>query len=370
MPQVKTAKLLLVGLLILPASFIGCSDPNSQAPFNADTGSHAVSWLPADHMAAATTDINSCSSCHGADYSGGVCGVSCTSCHMGGVTNIHPAGWLGDACSNHGTFVLSSPSGTSGCANAYCHGTNLGGVPQSGPSCTKCHPTIPTQPSCGTCHGIPPDGLAPAGNAYPNLPGKHATHTALVGVTCATCHNRSCDQHMNGTVNVIFDAAYNAETGIASFGTSSGATCGNVSCHGGPRTQRIRTDTSQGIYTQVTSASTWTSDPSGTPDWYTGSINLNDTAQCFSCHVYGNTLYNGYFSGKHYFHVVENGFTCISCHDTIKLTNASFHFPDLRSHVISSSSASASTNSWLNYNGTTCTNATTGCHQGETRNWR
>ncbi len=531
MPQVKTAKSLFAGFLILTAFFIGCSDPNAQSPINPDTGSHSANWLPAAHMAAATSDPNSCSACHGSDFNGGISGVSCTSCHlgsstsvhpsdwvpvssmhgpyvkanstsacanqfchglsltgvpysgpscsschlggltsghpadwvpiysthgpyvntsptgtsacanqachgttltgvpnsgpsctlchlgsptsvhpvdwvpiysthgpyvntsptgtsacanqychgpsltgvpdsgpsctschMGGVTNIHPAGWLGDACSNHGTYALTN--GTAGCANVYCHGTNLGGVPQSGPSCTKCHPTIPTSPSCGTCHGVPP-----AGTAYPDIAGKHATHLALNGVTCATCHNRSCNQHMNGTVDVIFDPAYNAETGTAAFGISAGATCGNVSCHGGPRTQRIRTIPSQGIYTQVTSASTWTSDPSGTPDWYSGSISLNDTNQCFSCHVYGNTLYNGYFSGKHYFHAIEHGVTCISCHDTIKLANTSFHFPNLRAHVISSSTASASTNSWLNYNGSTCTNANIGCHP-DTRNWR
>lgn len=479
MPQVKTAKSLFAGFLIFTASFIGCSDPNAQSPINPDTGSHSANWLPAAHMAAATSDPNSCSACHGADFNGGISGVSCTSCHlgsptsvhpvdwvpvysahgpyvkanststcanqychglsltgvpasgpsctschlggltsghpadwvpiysthgpyvttngtnscsnqschgttltgvpdsgpsctichMGGVTNIHPAGWLGDACSNHGTYALTN--GTTGCANIYCHGATLAGVPQSGPSCTKCHPTIPTSPSCGACHGIPPNGLAPAESAYPNLPGKHATHMALNGVTCATCHNRSCGQHMNGTVDVIFDAAYNAETGTGSFNTTV-KTCSEISCHGGPRSQRIRTTVvspSVYIYTQVTSATTWTSDPAQTPDWYNGSISLNDTTQCFLCHIYGNTLYNGYFSGKHYLHVIVRGMTCISCHDTLKLTNASFHFPNLRAHVISSSTASASTNSWLNYNGTTCTNATVGCHP-DTRNWR
>ena len=367
MPQIRTAKLLSFGLPVLAALLIGCSDPNTQSPFNPDTGSHAVNWLPAAHMDAAESNLNSCSGCHGPDFAGGISGVSCTSCHMGGVTNIHPAGWMGDACSNHGTFALAN--GTTGCANMYCHGANLTGVPESGPSCTKCHPTIPTSPSCGTCHGIPPDGLAPAGNVYPNLPGKHAKHMALSGVTCETCHNRTCDQHLDGIVEVIFDSAYNAETGIGSFGTGTGATCANVSCHGGPRAQSIRTIPPD-IFTQVTSSSTWTSDPSATPDWYNGSsYNYSDTTQCFLCHIYGNTLYNGYFSGQHYFHAVQQGITCISCHDTIKLSNAPFHFPDLRSHVISSATASASTNSWLNYNGTTCTNTSSGCHT-DTRNWR
>jgi predicted CxxxxCH...CXXCH cytochrome family protein len=353
MPQVKIAKLLFVGLLTLTASFIGCSDPNTQSPFNADTG-HAANWLPTAHMEAATSDLNSCGACHGANYSGGVSGVSCTSCHMGGVTNIHPAGWLGDACTNHGTFVLTSPSGTSGCSNAYCHGTNLGGVPESGPSCTKCHPTIPTSPSCGTCHGTPPNGLAPTGNVYPNLPGKHATHMALNGVTCAACHNRSCDQHMNGTVDVMFDAVYNAKSGTGSFNTTA-KTCQEVSCHGGPRTQTLaQMEQNPPQY-----------DLAQTPDWYTGSITV--ASQCQTCHIYGTTEYNSYLSGKHFFHRIHA--TCIDCHDTIKLTNPAIHFPNLSSPVISAGTASATTNSWLNYNGTTCTNANTGCHQGDTRNW-
>ncbi len=414
MPQVKTAKLLFVGFLTLAASVAGCSDPNAQSPINPDTGSHAATWLPAAHMAAAKSNVDSCSTCHGSDLSGGISGVSCTSCHlgsptsvhpadwvpaysmhgsyvntcptgtsacanqychgtaltgvpdsgpsctschMGGVTNIHPAGWLGDACSNHGTFVLSSPSGTSGCSNVYCHGTNLEGVPQSGPSCTKCHPTIPTASSCGTCHGIPPDGLAPAGNAYPNLPGKHATHMALNGVTCATCHSRSCDQHMNGTVDVIFSAAYSAKSGTGSFNTTA-KTCSEVSCHGGTRTQTLA----------QMQQNPPQSNPGQTPDWYTGSIAIS--SQCQACHIYGTTEYNSYYSGKHYFHLGGTGTqyaTCADCHSSLILSDASKHFPDLGSHIISAGTASATTWSWLNYNGTTCTYA--GCHGGDTRNW-
>jgi predicted CxxxxCH...CXXCH cytochrome family protein len=569
MPQVKTAKLLFVGFLTLTASFIGCSDPNAQSPINSDTGKHAANWLPAAHMAAATSDLDSCSTCHGADFNGGISGVSCTSCHlgsstsvhpatwvpvysthgpyatangtnacsnqychgpsltgvpnsgpsctschlgsptsvhpadwvpvysthgpyvkanstsacanqychglsltgvansgpsctschlggltsghpadwvpiysthgpyvtangtnscsnqychgttltgvpdsgpsctlchlgtptsvhptdwvpvysthgpyvntnptgtsacanqychgpslagvpdsgpsctschMGGVTNIHPAGWLGDACTNHGNYALTN--GTTGCANIYCHGATLGGVPQSGPSCTQCHPTIPTSPSCGTCHGIPPNGSAP-----PNLPGKHSKHLALNGVTCATCHSRSCNQHMNGTVDVIFDATYNAKSGTGSFNTTA-KTCSAVSCHGGPRTQTR----AQGQQTPPQSS------PAQTPDWYTGSITVNE--ECSTCHIYGTTEYNSYVSGKHKQHVVDRAHPCINCHDTIKL--AVSHFADLGTAVISAGTASATTNSWLYYNGTTCTNANIGCHQGETRNW-
>src|SRR5512143_1559107 len=521
MSQVKTAKSLFAGFLVLTAFFIGCSDPNAQSPIDPESGSHAANWLPAAHMAAATSNPDSCSTCHGADFKGGISGVSCTSCHlgsptsvhpenwvpvysmhgpyvktnstsacanqychglsltgapdsgpsctschiggltsghpsdwvpiysthgpyvntsptgtsacanqachgttltgvpgsgpsctlcqrasptsvhpanwvpiysthgpyvntaptgtsacanqychgpsltgvpdsgpsctschMGGVTNIHPAGWLGDACSNHGTYALTN--GTTGCSNVYCHGTNLGGVPQSGPSCTKCHPTIPTSPSCGTCHGIPP-----AGTAFPDTAGKHATHLALNGVTCATCHNRSCDQHMNGTVDVIFDAVYNAKTGTGSFNATA-KTCSEVSCHGGPRTQtlaQMQNNPPQSGLAQ-------------TPDWYAGSITVG--SQCQAWHIYGTTEYNSYFSGQHFKHLGGPGYiiaTCSSCHDTIKLADPAIHFPNLNSHVISAGTASATTWSWINYTGTNCTNSNAGCHPGDTRNW-
>ncbi|HUJ18460.1 MAG TPA: hypothetical protein VL197_10775 [Nitrospirota bacterium] len=474
MPRGEDKKVLYCCFLLLALSLAGCSDPNTKAVVNTDTGQHASGWLPAGHMTAARTDAVVCESCHGSNLQGGISGISCTSCHLGspssvhpadwnpvysahgpyvktkttsscanqychgasltgvpesgpscsschiggttsehpanwdpvysahgpyakvngtttcssqychgpslagvpgsgpsctschlgGVTSFHPAEWAGDACTNHGAYAFAN--GTGGCANAACHGAGLQGVLKSGPSCTQCHPTIPNASSCNTCHGIPPDGAGTIGSVYPNLPGSHAQHMQLSGVTCATCHNRTCDQHIDGVVEVLFGPAYNAETGLASLVTTTGAACSNVSCHGGPRSQQIRTIPAQGIYTQVTSQSTWTSDPAQTPDWYTGSISLNDTNQCFSCHVYGDTLYNGYFSGRHYLHVMEHGITCISCHDTLKLSNISFHFPDLSSQVISTATASASTNSWLNFDGTTCTSQS--CHS-DTRNW-
>ncbi len=331
------------------------------------TSIHPTNWVPAYATHGPYVDSNgttACSNqyCHGPQLTGVTAsGPSCTSCHMGGPTSIHPAAWQGDACTNHGPYAYTN--GTAGCSNIYCHGADLGGVSQSGPSCTKCHSPIPNSGQCNYCHGIPPNGTT-----YPNITGSHAVHMQLGGVQCQTCHNRPCEQHGDGTVEVVFDPVYSAETGTATFTKASGAVCSNVSCHGGPRSQRIRTTSTNTttFYTQVTSQTTWTSDPSVTPDWYTGSISLNDTTQCFSCHTYGNTLYNGYYSGHHYFHVIEQGITCISCHDTLKLTNYAFHFPDLSTHVISSVTASASVISYINFNGTTCTSQI--CHS-DTRSW-
>jgi hypothetical protein len=285
MSQAKSVQLFFAFFLVLAASISGCSDPNSQSRINPETGKHSANWLPAAHMEAASSDIGSCSSCHGTDFKGGISGVSCTSCHLGsptsvhpldwnpvysnhasyvtangtnacsnqychgslltgvansgpsctschlgGVTSIHPSAWMGDACSDHGNYAYTN--GTAGCANIYCHGANLGGVLDSGPSCTQCHPTIPNSNQCNYCHGRSPDGM-PDGTIYPNIAGKHAEHMQLVGVICTTCHNRSCDQHANGVVDVIFDPsgpAAAAGSPAPAF-DSAAKSCSNIACH-------------------------------------------------------------------------------------------------------------------------------------------
>ncbi len=326
---------------------------------------HPANWSPVysthgPYVAANGT--NGCSNqyCHGPSLSGVAnSGPSCTSCHMGSATSIHPTEWMGDACSYHGNYAFTK--GTAACANIYCHGAGLGGVQDSGPSCTKCHATIPDSDQCSSCHGIPPSG-----DTYPNKAGKHAQHMQLYGVTCATCHNRSCDQHANGTVNVVFDPAYNAKTGIASFGTATGASCSNVSCHGGPRTQTFaqqQQDPPQ-------------SDPAQTPDWYsTSSMNLLDANTCKQCHIYGTAEYNSHSSGKHFEHLGGLGYnlrSCTDCHDPFKLPIS--HFTDLGTSVISAGAASATMRDDVYYDGANCTNAchtifSNGTYIPETRNW-
>jgi hypothetical protein len=87
--------------------------------------------------------------CHGNNLEGGG-GPSCSSCHIGGPTQIHP--W--DISPNHsidqqidlaatpvplhGQFVFTHGT-TSTCRNAVCHGAQLQGVLLSGPACSICH---------------------------------------------------------------------------------------------------------------------------------------------------------------------------------------------------------------------------------------
>jgi predicted CxxxxCH...CXXCH cytochrome family protein len=321
-------------------SLIGVADSGpscSLCHLGGATAVHPSDWTPvyATHGPyAAVNGTGACSNqyCHGPSLTGVAdSGPSCTSCHLGGVTQIHPAAWLGDACSNHGSYAYIS--GTAGCANAACHGANLGGVSQSGPSCTQCHNSIPDSNQCNYCHGLPPNGTA-----YPNIAGKHAKHVQLNNVACASCHVRSCDQHSNGTIEVAFDAVYNAKTGIASFNTSSeGKTCSEISCHGGLQT----------------------------PDWYTGTINVSE--QCTECHSPSTNEYNGYYSGYHYEHVVDYNKTCTDCHAVDQLT--AVHFTGLDSPVIPVGAAAATIKSALGYDGTFCYSAS--CHVvgGGTYNW-
>jgi hypothetical protein len=128
-------KIMMLGALFLSAFAVGCG---SSSPTTATTNDHdAPGWLPAGHMQAALANQDSCTECHGSDFSGGISGVSCSQCHLGGVDSVHPADWGSNILTLHGAYV--NLNGTGSCANAYCHGTQLQGVDQSGPACSTCH---------------------------------------------------------------------------------------------------------------------------------------------------------------------------------------------------------------------------------------
>jgi len=378
--------LLLFGGLLFMAG-CGSSTPNSNAPFDADSG-HPANWLPAGHMNSARSDESVCAECHGTDYNGGTSGISCTQCHLGGVNSVHPVEWGTSIDSAHAAYV--DTNGNTACANTNCHGTKLEGVDNSGPSCTSCHlggasafhPVsfgMGTQallnhasyvmangstgcatsschgvnltggigPACVTCHtsGSYPftatgctscHGNPPSGNVAPN---RAAAHNAVAGhfsaqvalpADCNTCHNSAgagTVKHSNGVTNVQFLNAYNAKSGTAV--RNSNGTCSNVSCHGGQTTR----------------------------PWYGGSMDVS--TQCTSCHAYVSNEYNSFWSGGHDLHINSLGVVCTDCHDTTKL--AVNHFAHLNTQVMEGP-ASESLNSNLNYTGGTCT---PGCHATE-----
>ncbi|HUI67192.1 MAG TPA: hypothetical protein VL087_03170 [Nitrospirota bacterium] len=231
MPQVNKAITLFLLILMSQLLTVGCSNPNSQSQFSADGQGHAADWLPAGHMTAAKADESSCAECHGSDFAGGISGVSCTQCHLGGVDSVHPEAWSGVTGTAHAAYVAAN--GNTACANINCHGTALSGVAGSGPSCTLCH-----LGGIGSMHPqdwgdlayykhslyVNANGTDSCSNA--NCHGSTLAGVAGSGPSCTSCHL--------GGVNSIHPTAWAADITlhknyVAAMGSSS---CANTVCHG------------------------------------------------------------------------------------------------------------------------------------------
>jgi predicted CxxxxCH...CXXCH cytochrome family protein len=446
MSQLMIRKISLLIFLAILIATNGCgSTKNADSPFS--DGTHPSGWLPAGHMTAARTNVDACIECHGSDLEGGISRVSCTSCHLGGTMSVHPASWgtgtqialnhapyvatngttgcqnnychgsmlagvagSGPSCSSchlggatsvhpldwsgailtkHGAYALSS--GTGGCAAETCHGTSLSGVSGSGPSCTSCHiggvmsghpadwgSAILTKhgeyaatngtsgcatetchgtslsgvsgsgPGCQSCHqnGVYPftamsctscHGTPPSGTAYPDQAAAHNTVTGhfvsqvSLPDECATCHvnqGAGTENHFNNVVDVQIPSSYSSSGGPAVY--NDDGTCSNISCHGG----------------------------NITPPWSTGSIDVNN--DCTACHSFC-AEYNGYCSGQHGPYYSGHSIYCTECHDTNKL--AVNHFTSLNTMIMEGPAADTILDS-VNYSGGSCTPS---CHS--TRDW-
>lgn len=313
---------------------------------------HPAGWaLPTAHGPAAKAAPSSsagfslCQTCHGNDFTGGNSLTSClntSGCHGAGVNAPHSASWLPGSTYTHTT---TDQGNAPVCALCHTNGLNSPIAPPSPPApagtppdCfnnTLCHAT----PTCGTCHGIPPNGTV-----APNVAGQHAAHIAVSTIiVCATCHTGAgfgTALHINGVIDVILDPTYNAKSGAASYNATTN-TCSNVSCHGGQTT----------------------------PGWLSGTV-INVNTQCTLCHVPGTALgtpqYNSQYSGRHSTHAGE-GIACYTCHDTALI--AVNHFTTLNTTAMEGP-ASATLRSQLQYNGTSCNPSAgglTGCHSSN--NW-
>jgi uncharacterized paraquat-inducible protein A len=183
MSQIKISSLALG--LILSLSFIllsGCGDKNSQATFDAQSSTHPASWLPTGHKVEAKAHILNCTECHGNDFTGGISKVSCLQCHTitnGNTFAVHPEQWGQFAYAFHADYV--GINGTTSCANASCHGADLLGVANSGPSCAiNCH-------MAGTAQ-------APQKHAWDsaaNVTG-HIAYFATNPINFNSCRNHAC----------------------------------------------------------------------------------------------------------------------------------------------------------------------------------
>lgn len=313
------------------------------------TSGHPAGWaLPPAHgttakaAPGATSGFSLCQSCHGSGFTGGIALQTCLNtagCHGAGVNSPHsPKPWRGGTYTHTTTDQGNAPV----CATCHTNGANSSVQPSppapagTAPGCfnnTLCHAT-PATAACGTCHGIPPNGAS-----LPNAAGSHAVHFSLGSyIACASCHfgaGSGTVKHQDGTVDVAFDAAYNAKSGAASF-NSTAATCSNVSCHGGQTT----------------------------PGWLSGAV-ININTQCTSCHTPGTTQYNSNNSGHHSTHASQ-GIACYTCHDITLL--AANHFTNLNTTAMEGP-ASATLRSQIQYNGTSCNPSAgglTGCHSSHT----
>ncbi len=129
-------------VLLLAGCGGGGSDSNSDfgtgpGKPQAVSGIHPPNWVPTGHAAQAKTSIQICTDCHANDFTGGTANIACSQCHLGNQQDVHPVLWGRYAYALHATYVQLN--GTSTCAVGSCHGADLGGVKESGPSCLQCH---------------------------------------------------------------------------------------------------------------------------------------------------------------------------------------------------------------------------------------
>lgn len=179
-------------LFLLMAAAAGCGDSNPAVIFDPDTG-HPSGWYTSAHEVAAEGNIDSCTECHGKALEGGISGVGCTVCHLGGIDSYHPIAWGTSAYHLHDDYVLAN--GTVECSNIACHGTFLGGVPGSGPSCTSCHmggvssvhPVAWTNPFQDHRNYVENYGDDACRNAACH--GADLTGVANSGPSCSSCHS-------------------------------------------------------------------------------------------------------------------------------------------------------------------------------------
>ncbi len=193
-------------------------------------------------------NLSACTQCHGADFAGGTSGVTCRTCHDGGLSSCtgchgqppstgahqaHASGALsakfdcaechvkpavytdaghlksgpatvhfGDLASSHmATPTYDAPTKT--CSGVYCHG---GGYTDSAATLRSPAWGGADQAVCGTCHGLPPSGHQNTGDQCVNC------HS---GVVDAQRHIHDANKHVNGTTD---------------FGIGEGC----ASCHGQP----------------------------------------------------------------------------------------------------------------------------------------
>jgi len=213
MSQIRTSTLALAALLsLIVTALSGCGDENSQASLEPISGKHLANWLPSGHKATARANVAACADCHGQDLNGGISKVSCTLCHLGNAFSVHPVLWGNFAYAFHADYVETSATGSTSCAVAVCHGTDLLGVAGSGPSCAiNCH-------MAGTAQA--PQKHAWLGETTAENIAGHRAYFAANPINYTTCRNNACHGGAGSTA---------PPPGVF----LSGPACLGLGCHGG-----------------------------------------------------------------------------------------------------------------------------------------
>ncbi len=234
--------------------------PSPPAPANTPPGcfnstlchaevGHPVGWNdPAQHgvAAKAANGLTGCEQCHGADFTGGLAQVACSSCHT--VNAPHPpAPW------KNSTYMHTSadPSNAAVCGLCHLNGrTPPSYVPLPGgtqPNCfnnTLCH----TKAGCYSCHGSTQNGrrVVTGLNGDFVKSDHHATNgttTEIVtSATCLVCHGDlvAVYSHPSGSLPTIPNVQLmNPKTGASVPNDPTGVELVCSSCHDGTGATRL-----------------------------------------------------------------------------------------------------------------------------------
>ena len=122
-------------VLIIAVTCWQCADVKNPMPSQAHTEDWSNSQSENFHgVKVSAIGSSSCKSCHSNDFTGGESGISCYTCH----SNFpHPAEWMViDNDMFHGEYIEDDGGSAQNCTS--CHGANYSGG-SSGVSCFGCH---------------------------------------------------------------------------------------------------------------------------------------------------------------------------------------------------------------------------------------
>jgi len=226
----KSAIVFIAGILLL--LLLSCSKDADPIP----SVTHTPEWNISDSEIfhgnkVLTIGSETCTPCHGVDYSGGRSGVACADCHA---TFPHPPTWSTPGSdSSHAAYLKSIYWDMSRCQD--CHGEDYTGG-TSGVSCYDCHTNPGGPEACNTCHGTK---AAPITNIYSWAPPKDLEDnlsTTAVGVGAHQSHLNILGfedpDHIDGVVDMDFNVVATDSGRVVPLWSEGTTTCLNVYCHG------------------------------------------------------------------------------------------------------------------------------------------